>query len=651
VNGVCGIAGFVERETAGGRDPAGLAAAVAGMCRTIRHRGPDDEGIYVGEGLAMGMRRLSIIDLATGHQPIANEDGTLQVVFNGEIYNYAALRADLEGRGHRFRTGSDTETIVHGYEEWGDAVFSRLRGMFAIALWDAPRRHLVLARDPAGIKPLYFAESRGRLIFGSEIKALLASGQIEPALDLRALDHYLTFLYTPRDTSIFQNVRKLPPGHLLRWTPDGVTQAAYWTLPAETRFTGSEEDAAEELHRALAAAVRSHMVSDVPVGAFLSGGLDSGVVVGLMAQASSQPVRTFSIGFDDPAFDELDGARAIASHFGTEHHEFVVRPDAMSILDRLITHFDEPFGDASAIPTWYVSEMASRYVTVALSGDGGDELFGGYDRYLPHPRVEAFDRWLGPTGRRLAGAAWRAVPRSRRGRNFLRHVSKDAPGRYADAVAFFRADERAALLTADVRAALPGIDAETSLLQRFDRFATLDWRSQMMRVDFETYLPEDVLTKVDRMSMAHSLESRVPLLDVDVITLASAFPAEMNIRGRERKRVFRRVAGRVLPPSALARRKQGFAVPVGAWFRGELRDLCSDVLQSSRARQRGYFNPGFVDRLIDDHLSGQRAHNLRLWQLLVFELWHRHYLDRAPAADRPLPSSAVRFRTEAPAVP
>jgi asparagine synthase (glutamine-hydrolysing) len=620
------------------------------MCRTIRHRGPDDEGIYVGEGVAMGMRRLSIIDLATGHQPIGNEDGTVQVVFNGEIYNYAALRTELERRGHRFQTGSDTETIVHGYEEWGEGVFSRLRGMFGIALWDAPRRHLLLARDPAGIKPLYYAERGDRLVFGSEIKAILETGEVAPTLDLAAFDHYLTFLYTPRETSIFRGIRKLPPGHVLHWEAGRLRRSVYWSVPADETFRGTENEAVDRLHDALADAVRSHMVSDVPVGAFLSGGLDSGVVVGLMAQASPRPVRTFSIGFDEPQFDELDGARAVAAHFGTEHHEFVVRPNALGILDRLIDHFDEPFGDASAIPTWYVSELASRHVTVVLSGDGGDELFGGYDRYLPHPRVAAFDRWVGPAGRRLAQAAWRLVPRGVRGRNFLRHVSKDAPARYVDAVAFFTADQKGALLSPDVKATLRSADAETSLLERFQRFSALDWRSQMMRVDFETYLPEDVLTKVDRMSMAHSLESRVPLLDTAVVTLASSLPADMKIRGRDRKRVFRRVAARLLPPSSLSRRKQGFAVPVGQWFRGQLRELCADVLQSSRARQRGYFNARFVDRLIADHLSGRREHALRLWQLLVFELWHQRYLDQS-APSVPASSSAAHFRTEAPAVP
>jgi asparagine synthase (glutamine-hydrolysing) len=648
---MCGIAGFVEREHEGARNPAESRAIVRAMCDAIRHRGPDDEGVFVGDGAAIGMRRLSIIDLATGHQPIANEDDTIQVVFNGEIYNYTALRRDLEARGHRFRTNSDTETIVHGYEEWGEDVFARLRGMFGIAVWDRTRRQLVLARDPAGIKPLFYAERAGRLIFGSEIKALLAAGDVPRVIDFGALDHYLTFLYTPRETSIFSGIRKLPPGHLLRWTGGTVRTEAYWVLPQDETFRGSEDEATERLHHALTQAVRSHMVSDVPVGAFLSGGLDSGVVVGLMAEASPRPVRTFSIGFDDPAFDELDGARAVAAHFGTEHHEFVVRPEAMRIVDRLIDAFDEPFGDASAIPTWYVSELARRHVTVALSGDGGDELFGGYDRYLPHPRVAAFDRWFGVVGRQAAASTWRLIPRGRRGRNFLRHVAKDNPARYADSISFFPADEKAALIDPAIRAAADGNDAEARLEARFARFAGLDWRSQMMRVDFETYLPEDILTKVDRMSMAHSLESRVPLLDLDVVTLMASFPADLKIRGHERKRLFRRVAARVLPVEALTRRKQGFAVPVGAWFRGQLRGLCIEMLQSQRARERGYFVRRYVDRLIDEHLSGARQHSLRLWQLLVFELWHQRYLDPPEGRTSPSSSSAARIHTEAPAVP
>jgi asparagine synthase (glutamine-hydrolysing) len=646
---MCGIAGFVDRDGSAGSRREQRASVVQAMCDVIRHRGPDDEGFYVHDGVALGMRRLSIIDVATGHQPITNEDATIWVVFNGEIYNYRALRAALERRGHSFRTATDTETIVHAYEEWGEAAFSHLRGMFSIALWDGRARTLLLVRDRAGIKPLFYAESARGLVFGSEIKAILASGEVTPELDPQALDHYLSFLYTPRTGSIFKGIRKLPPGHLLSWSAGRFDLRPYWTLPNDETFQGSDGDAVRTLRAVLADAVSSHMISDVPIGAFLSGGIDSGVVVGLMAEASARPVKTFSIGFDEPDFDELAAARRTAAHFATDHHEFVVRPDALSILESLVDHFDEPFGDVSAIPTWYVSQMAAQQVTVALSGDGGDELFGGYDRYFAHPRVEAFDRWAGAPGRRLAGAAWPWIPHGRRGRNFLRHVAQDRRRRYVDAVSYFQPDEKTALFSAGF---LQGVDtglATAALAGRFEAFAGLDWHSQMMRVDFETYLPEDVLAKVDRTSMAHSLESRVPLLDHAVVQFAASLPSHMKIRAGERKHIFRRVAAAILPAEVLTRRKQGFAVPIGAWFRGRLRDVFVETLQSTRARQRGYFDTGYVDRLIGEHVSGKRDHAMRLWQLLMFELWHQRYLDQAWPQQRP--ARMPLFRSEAPALP
>jgi len=647
---MCGIAGFVERDGGAGPSREQRAVLVQAMCDVIRHRGPDDEGFYVHDGVALGMRRLSIIDVATGHQPITNEDGTIWVVFNGEIYNYRELRSALERLGHRFRTATDTETIVHAYEEWGEAAFTHLRGMFGIALWDARARKLLLVRDRAGIKPLFYAESARRLVFGSEIKSILASGEVAPQLEPQALDHYLSFLYTPRTGSIFKGIHKLPPGHLLSWSADQYEVRPYWTLPKDETFQGTDQDAVQTLRSVLADAVSSHMVSDVPIGAFLSGGIDSGVVVGLMAEASPRPVKTFSIGFDEPDFDELAAARRTAEHFGTDHHEFVVRPDALSILDSLVDHFDEPFGDVSAIPTWYVSQLAAQHVKVALSGDGGDELFGGYDRYFAHPRVEAFDRWTGRLGRRLAGAAWRWVPHGQRGRNFLRHVAQDPRGRYADAVAYFQPDEKAALFSTAFRRTVDTGSAASALASRFEAFAGLDWHSQMMRVDFETYLPEDVLTKVDRMSMAHSLESRVPLLDQAVVQFAASLPSHMKIRHGERKHVFKRAASTILPAEVLARRKQGFAVPIGLWFRGRLRDAFAGTLQSDRARQRGYFDATYVDRLIAEQVSGKREHSLRLWQLLVFELWHQRYLDQA-WSQQPGPARRPLFQTEAPALP
>ncbi len=637
---MCGIAGFADTYRSDARAPRNDAdfALVHRMCEVIRHRGPDDEGIHVEPGVGLGMRRLSIIDLATGHQPIHNEDRTVWLVFNGEIYNYRELRTELESAGHQFYTSSDTETIVHAYEHWGEAAFGRLRGMFGIALWDRPRQTLLLARDRAGIKPLHFVERHGRLFFGSEIKSLLAAGAIEREIDLEAMDHYLSFLYAPRDRSFFKGVRKLPPGHFLRWRNGNPEIVKYWEISAAEPFRGSDGEAAAALRGVLADAVRSHMVSDVPLGAFLSGGVDSSIVVGLMAEASSRPIQTFSIGFDEPAFDELEHARTVAAHFGTDHHEFVVRPDGLAILDRLVEHFDEPFADSSAIPTWYVSEIARRHVTVVLSGDGGDELFGGYDRYLPHPRVAQFDRLAVPGARTLAGALWPLLPHGARGKNFLRHVSRDDNGRYLDSVAFFQPDEKRGLYSSGVRQSLGLWSAEDALGAQFARFASLPAHSRMMRFDFETYLPEDVLTKVDRMSMAHSIETRVPLLDNDVIDFAATLPAALKIRHGRRKHVLKEAARTLLPPGIVDRKKQGFGIPLGVWFRGGLTDVFSDVLRSPRTRQRGYFEPSFVDRLVTEHLAGTRDHTLRLWQLMVFELWHRHYLDGAAV----VPASAVQ---------
>ena len=625
---MCGIAGFVESSSVDA--PFSLEAAqdlVHRMCTVIRHRGPDDEGMLVEEGAGLGMRRLSIIDLSTGHQPIHNEDRTVWVVFNGEIYNFRELRRELEDAGHRFYTSTDTEVIVHAYEQWGRSAIRRLRGMFGLAIWDKRTRTLLLARDRVGIKPLHYARVNGRLYFGSEIKSLLCAPDLPRDLDVGAFDHYLSFLYTPPDESIFRAVRKLPPGHLLTWTNGRIQIDRYWQWPASEDYSGNELEAIADLHDVLADAVGSHLVSDVPIGAFLSGGIDSSVVVGLMAKTSGARVKTFSIGFDVPEFDELEHARRVARHFGTDHHEFVVKPDAIGILDRLIEHFDEPFADSSAIPTWYVSEMARRHVTVVLSGDGGDELFGGYDRYLPHPRVAAFDRYSPRALRRVAALAATTLPHGTRGKNFLRHVGRDDRQRYVDSIRFFGVDEKAALLSRDITAQLTGADPEARLARHFDRYEHLPWPSQMMRFDAETYLPEDVLTKVDRMSMAHSIESRVPLLDNAVIEFAARLPSAMKIRNGRRKHVLKEVAAALLPPEIIARPKQGFGVPIGVWFRGNLRELFGDTLLSPRSLQRGYFQPAFVRRLIDEHVAGKRDHTLRLWQLVVFERWHQQYID------------------------
>jgi asparagine synthase (glutamine-hydrolysing) len=644
---MCGIAGFVESaDTRSAFGPDQSRGLIHRMCDVIRHRGPDDEGVFVDQGVALGMRRLSIIDLSTGHQPIHNEDRTVWIVFNGEIYNFRALRVELEAAGHRFYTSTDTEVIVHAYEQWGARAIGRLRGMFGLAIWDLNTRSLLVARDRIGIKPLYYAETGGRLYFGSELKSLLQASELPRELDLDALDHYLSFLYTPRDGSIFRSIRKLPPGHLLTWQNGRLDVQRYWQLPADETYTGSEREAVRDLREVLSDAVRSHLVSDVPLGAFLSGGIDSSLVVGLMAETSGARVKTFSIGFDEPAFDELEHARRVAQHFGTDHHEFVVKPDGVGILDRLVWHFDEPFADSSAIPTWYVSEMARQHVTVVLSGDGGDELFGGYDRYVPHPRVVAFDRYSPRALRRVAAIAAARLPHGVRGKNFLRHVARDEQGRYLDAIRFFSADEKPSLLSGDVTRHLDGPEPESRLAAHFERYAHLPWPSQMMRFDAETYLPEDVLTKVDRMSMAHSIESRVPLLDNEVIDFASSLPAAMKIKGERRKHVLKEVAATLLPAEILNRRKQGFGVPLGTWFRGNLQELFADTLLSPTSLQRGYFQPLFVRQLVDEHLTGKRDHTLRLWQLVVFEKWHHEYVDQSFPLSSPrlLSETAVRSR-------
>jgi asparagine synthase (glutamine-hydrolysing) len=644
---MCGIAGFVEGPSAvrpSDRDSA--ISLLREMCEAIRHRGPDDQGLWIGDGVALGMRRLSIIDLSTGHQPIFNEDRTICTVFNGEIYNYRELRDELTAQGYHFYTATDTEVIVHAYEQWGRHAVTRLRGMFGLAIWDDRHKTLLLARDRVGIKPLYFAEVNGRLYFGSEIKSLLCGPDVRRDIDLEALDHYLSFLYTPRDGSIFQGISKLPPGHLLIWQSGQSTVTPYWQQPVEECFEGTEHDAVAQLEVVLRDAVRSHLVSDVPIGAFLSGGIDSSVVVGLMAQTSSARVKTFSIGFDEPAYDELPHARRVADHFGTDHHEFVVRPDGASILDEMIGHFDEPFADSSAIPTWYVSQMARQHVTVVLSGDGGDELFGGYDRYLPHPRVVRFDRYSPRGLRRVAAVAAANLPHGTRGRNFLRHVSQDRYGRYIDSVRYFGRDDKTALLSADVQRRLAHTDVEQRLTSHFSRFRHLPWESQMMHLDAETYLPEDVLVKVDRMSMAHSIESRVPLLDHHVVDFAATLPAHFKIRNGRRKHILKQVAATLLPRDIIERRKQGFGVPLSLWFRGNLRELFADTLLSTRSLARGYFQAPFVRRLVDDHLAGRRDHASLLWQLVVFERWHAQYVDRtssrvpSDALSLPLPAAA-----------
>jgi asparagine synthase (glutamine-hydrolysing) len=621
---MCGIAGIVSFDG----NPASLED-LHRMCAATFHRGPDDCGVYADEHAVLGMRRLSIIDRATGRQPIRNEDGTVWVVFNGEIYNYRQLAKELKRAGHTFYTDSDTEVIVHLYEEHGPAGVEKLRGMFAFALWDQKRRQLLLARDRFGIKPLYYGEVDGRLVFASELKALLQLPQVERRLNWSAVGHLFSWLCTPSKESIIDGIHKLEPAHMLVAAPGRAPKLQnYWDLQFRPDRGRSEQYFAEKLAALLRESVELHMVSEVPVGAFLSGGVDSGAVVALMSQLTSAPVKTFSIGFPEQDYSELAHARTLAQRFGTDHHELVVEPDVVEILDDLTWHLDEPFGDSSAIPTYLVSRLASQHVTVVLSGDGGDELFAGYDKYLVERSERRIER-LPASFRRALGVASRLMPAQMRGKNLLRHLSLSGPRRYLDALTLFRLEEMQRLLHPEAYRLIAPTDAGTELESLLDGSGS-DWLSNLQSFDIKRYLPLDILTKVDRMSMAHSIEARVPLLDHELAEFAATIPAEMRLKGTTGKYIFKKAMRGILPAETLERPKQGFAVPLGRWFRGQLRGYVHDLLLSDVCRRRGVLDPWYVERLLQRHQTG-RDLDLHLWTLVSFELWCRTFLDPTPA--------------------
>ena len=610
---MCGIAGF-----AGWSFPGDVGTAtVKAMCDAITHRGPDDWGAHVAPGVGLGMRRLSIIDVGGGHQPIGNEDGSVQVVFNGEIYNHHAVRDALKDRGHQFRTRSDTETIVHGYEEYGDDVVQHLRGMFTFAIWDAPRQRLLVARDRLGIKPLSYWPTPDGVGFCSELRSLLALDRFSPQVDDTAVAQYLAFGYVPEPRTILAGVRKLPPGHRFSWTATTGVRVERWWSPVRAEIRGiTEEDAVRELRRLLVDAVDSHLESEVPLGAFLSGGLDSSTVVALMA-AGGRRVQTFSIGFDEDAFNEAPMAASVAAALGTEHTELIVRPDVDAMLDGLVAAFDEPFADSSAIPMYLVSELARRSVTVALSGDGGDELFGGYTRYFDVLRRPELPRPL----RAAAGALAHALPLGTFGRGRLLDLARVRRGRYASTVALPLAPSEGGVAAVGV-AALAG-RFEALLDAPFDLAASRDFATQMTIVDLETYLPGDILTKVDRMTMAVSLEARVPLLDHPLVEFAASLPASLKFRNDRGKHLFREAISTIVPAKVLTRPKRGFAVPLAAWFRGPLAHRV-DGLRAARGGAARWLDATAVRRIIDEHQAGRRDHSPLLWRLQVLDLWLRH---------------------------
>jgi asparagine synthase (glutamine-hydrolysing) len=586
-------------------------------------------------GVGLGMRRLSIIDLAGGHQPIANEDNSVTIVFNGEIYNYRELQTILQARGHRFQTNSDTETIVHAYEEFGAACLEQLRGMFAFAIWDERRKQLFIARDRVGKKPLYFSVTRGgTLVFGSELKSLLEHPDVAREINPQALDAYFSLGYVPDPISIFANVEKLPPGHYLTFTNGRLTIERYWDFSYELTTNGgnghhSAADYLDELRALLEESVKLRLVSDVPLGAFLSGGVDSSTVVGLMARQMNQPVKTFSIGFNEDSFDELKYARATAEKFGTDHHEFIVTPDICDVVDELVWHFDEPFADSSAIPTYVVSKLAREHVKVVLTGDGGDELFAGYTRYLTERSRSKFDLLpramkeglLDPLSRHLPHGAW--------GRNFLHNVSLDPISRYLDTVSVFTGLNKDSLYTAEFSDQLRDASHLRSYFRELSgKVSTNAPLDSLLYIDSKTYLPGDILTKVDRMSMAVSLEARVPLLDHKLIEFVTRIPAALKLAGLETKHLFKRAIADLVPAEVLHRPKQGFGVPIQHWINQQLRERIRDTLNDPRTLQRGYVTRQYVALLLDEHERGRRDHSMALWSLLMLELWHRQYVDR-----------------------
>lgn len=629
---MCGICGIVSRQ------PVDLVEgrAVKGMNDALRHRGPDDEGYYTDDFALLAVRRLSIIDLISGHQPISNEDGTVWLVFNGEIYNFRALRRQLEQKGHFFSTETDSEVIVHSYEEYGDECVHRFNGMFAFAIWDLVNRRLLLARDRLGIKPLYYWQSQDKLVFGSELKAIIAHPAVPLAVDLEALDLFLALEYIPAPHSILKQVHKLPPGHRLIFDHLETRLEQYWEIPLrETSF--DENGCTEALAELLDDAVRIRLMSDVPIGAFLSGGIDSSTVVSFMSEAIDEPVKTFSIGFADPTYNELHSARLVAKQFHTNHHEAILEPDIVGLTERLISHLDEPLADFSLFPTYLVSQLASQHVKVVLTGDGGDEIFGGYETYA----AQQWDRYY----RRLpAIIRHRTLPRlldlvppqpAKKGiinktKRYVEGASLSPALQHTRWMIFMTERDRASLYSQELRVTLNGRKAEGYLRELFQSAAQFDPLGQQQFVDLKGYLANDILTKVDRMSMAVSIEARVPMLDYRIVEFMINLPSHLKLRRGQTKVLLRRAVADRLPRQVLSKPKEGFSIPLKHWLRGPLRPLMTDLLSLQTLNRRGYFDAACVHRWLSEHLEQRANHSHRLWALMVFELWLQQTLDRKP---------------------
>ncbi len=621
---VCGIAGIYNYQT---NQPIN-EIILRRMTGALVHRGPDDEGFHVAGRIGLGHRRLSIVDVATGHQPIFNEDGSIAVILNGEIYNYCELAKLVEARGHTLRTQSDTETIVHLYEEFGESCVEHLRGMFAFALWDARRQKLLLARDRVGKKTLYFADIGGALIFGSELKALLEHPQMPRQVNPQAVADYFSYQFIPAPKTIYSHARKLRAGHCLIVTPNGASERQYWDIDFSRVEQRSEAEWSEMLLDEFRSAVESRLIGEVPLGAFLSSGVDSSAVAAMMSRINSRPVITATVGFSEEKFSEAADARRFAETLSADHHERIVAPEAVNVIEKLAWHFDEPFADASAIPTFYVSQAAREFVTVALSGDGGDESFVGYRRYV-FDAMENRVRSAFPV-RPLFGALAAVYPKADwlpqplRAKATLRNLSLEPARAYFSSVYGAAASVRDALLGGDVRAQLGEYDPFEVFAEHYNRPLTDDPIVRAQYADIKLYLADDILTKVDRASMAVSLEVRCPLLDHRLMELAARMPSSLKLRGREGKYIFKRAMSGLLPPEVLNRRKQGFVVPLAEWLRGELRELAESLLFDSTAND-GWLDSATIKKLWQRHQSRLRDYSRPLWAVLMFRMWQRKF--------------------------
>ncbi|MDD8025183.1 MAG: asparagine synthase (glutamine-hydrolyzing) [Acidobacteriota bacterium] len=625
--GICGLYGSLGL-------PEDARALTRAMCDAIVHRGPDDDGYYNDGPVSLGMRRLSIIDLSTGRQPIHNEDRTVWVVYNGEIFNFPELRPELEARGHKFYTRADTEVIVHLYEEMGEAFATRLNGMFAVALWDTRTRKLILVRDRLGLKPLHYAWQDGRLYFGSEIKSLLRAG-VSRTIDLESLSRYFTYEFVPAPDSIFAAIKKIPPGHLLV-ARDGRSEIRrYWDVRyAEAPPAPRSEDAwAEEIAARLRESVRMRLLSDVPLGVFLSGGIDSSAVTALMSETAGGRVKTFSIGFKEKTFDELDYARIVADKFGTEHTEFIVDSrQAAALVPTLMEYLDEPLADASVIPTYVISKLARRHVTVALAGDGGDELFGGYDTYKAFKVARLYRKVPGFVRRGLIAPAVRHLPASEKRLSFEFKAKKFTSGaEYPPEIAntlwwgAYAPGLKRHLLSPDVQARVAA-DPFGPIRDQAAQTRAADPLDRIAYLDLKLYLQDDLLVKVDRMSMANSLEIRTPFLDYTFVEFAATIPSRLKLKGFESKHILKKAMASRLPAEILAKKKIGFDIPLGPWLRNELREFVMDTLSPARLKRHGYLDEGFVRKVLDEHMAGLHNHRQLLWPLVIFQFWHDRYI-------------------------